>query len=62
MPPIGDQGLGDDAVFGAEILHVSLDQVGVEFDLVDRWHDGGVLEERRELLDHEVGDLAPEVT
>jgi hypothetical protein len=58
MPPIGDQA---DAVFGGELLHVSLDQVGVEFDLVDRWHGGGVLEERPEVLDHEVADRAPEV-
>ena len=39
-----------------EVLHVSLLEVGVTLDLVDRRHHRGALEEGGEMLDHEVAD------
>ena len=43
-------------MLGIEVLHVSLLEVGVALDLVDRRHHGGAVEERGEVLDHEVAD------
>ena len=43
-------------MLGAEVLHVSLREVGVDLDLVDRRHDRRAVEQRREVLDHEVAD------
>ena len=48
--------LREDPAQGAELLHVSLLEVGVALDLVDRRHHRGVIEKRREVLDHEVAD------
>ena len=39
-------GLGEDAVLGAEGLHLGLLEVGVDLDLVDRRHDRGVSQQR----------------
>src|SRR5437773_9343137 len=41
---------------GAEVLHLALLEVGVALDLVDRRHHRGMVEELREVLDHEVAD------
>ena len=49
-------GLGQDAVLGVEGLHLGLLEVGVHLDLVDRRHDVGCLEQRGEVVDHEVAD------
>ena len=40
----------------AEVLHLSLREVGVALDLVDRRHHRGAVEKRRQVLDHEVAD------
>jgi hypothetical protein len=49
-------GLREDAVLGTEVLHVSLREVGVGLDLVDRRHHRRVVEKRGEVFDHEVAD------
>ena len=49
-------GLGEDAVLGAEGLDLGLDEVGVHLDLVDRRDDLGAVEQRGEVVDHEVAD------
>jgi hypothetical protein len=43
-------------VLGAEGLDVGLDEVGVDLDLVDGRDDGGTVEQRGEVVDHEVAD------
>ena len=43
-------------MLGAEVLHLSLREVGVDLDLVDRRHHRGAVEERREVVDIEVAD------
>jgi hypothetical protein len=43
-------------VLGAEVLHLSLREVGVHLDLVDRRHHRRAFQERREVFDHEVAD------
>jgi len=47
-------GLGQDATLGAEGLHLSLLEVEVDLDLVDSRHHSGALEQRGEVLHHEV--------
>jgi hypothetical protein len=49
-------GLGQDAVLGAKGLHFCLLEVGVDLDLVDCWDHGGTVEQRGEVLNHEVAD------
>ena len=56
MTEIDRPGLREDAVFGAEVLHLALREVGVDLDLVDRRHDRCVVEQSGEVLDHEVAD------
>jgi hypothetical protein len=48
--------LREDAVLGAELLDVSLLEVGVALDLVDRRRDRGAIEQGCEVVDHEVAD------
>ena len=48
--------LGQDAVLGAERLDLALLEVGVHLDLVDRGHDGRLLQQGGEVVDHEVAD------
>ena len=43
-------------MLGPELLHVSLREVGVDLDLVDRRHHRGAIKKRREVPDHEVAD------
>ena len=43
-------------MLGPEVLHVSLREVGVALDLVDRRHHRGAIQERGEVLHHEVAD------
>ena len=43
-------------MLGAEGLDLGLGEVGVELDLVDGRDDRGVLEQRGEVVDHEVAD------
>ena len=49
-------GLREDAVLGAEGLDLRLDEVGVHLDLVDRRDDLGAVEQRGQVVDHEVAD------
>jgi hypothetical protein len=49
-------GLGEDAVLGAARLDLGLDEVGVHLDLVDGGDDAGAVEQRGEVVDHEVAD------
>jgi hypothetical protein len=48
--------LGHDAVLGVERLHLGLLEVGVQLDLVNGGDDLGLIEQVREVLDHEVAD------
>ena len=43
-------------MLGAEGLDLRLGEVGVQLDLVDRRHDAGAVEQRGEVVDHEVAD------
>ena len=43
-------------MLGAEVLHLLLCEVGVDLDLVDRRHHRRAVEQRCEVLDHEVAD------
>ena len=43
-------------MLGTEVLHLSLREVGVDLDLVDRRHHRRAVEQRREVPDHEVAD------
>ena len=56
MPPIGDHAWREDAVLGAEGLDLGLGEVGVHLDLVDGRHDLGAVEQRGQVVDHEVAD------
>lgn len=48
--------LGEDAVLGTEVLHLSLREVGVDLDLVDRRHHRRAVGQPAEVVDHEITD------
>ena len=48
--------LGEDAVLGAELLHLALREVRVHLDLVHRGHHRRGVQQRGQVIDHEVAD------
>ena len=52
---MGDQGLGEDAVVGVEVLGGALGDVGVQLDLVHGANDLGLLDQLLQGLGSEVG-------